>query len=57
MINRVPSTNIVGYEFIPVDDVTRFNLRAVFSEGDEVINVERARKTDGEPMIMMKLSW
>ena len=57
MINRVHSTNIVGYEVIPVDDVTRFNLREVFPEEDEVIIVERVRTTDGEPMIMMKLSW
>lgn len=40
-----------------MDDVTRFNLREVFPEEDEVIMVERVRKTDGEPMIMMKLSW
>lgn len=57
MINRVPSTSIVGYEVIPVDDVTRINLREVFPEEDEVIIVEHVRKTDGEPMIMMKLAW
>lgn len=51
LVNTVPSTEVVQIQTMLMKDIETVDLKDVFLEQDQLIVVDRVRKTDGQAMI------